>query len=103
MYLSLIRADVGDVDNLPISGRAPNVHLRPSKSGISRRLGIWGFVIIGLGIVSFMLVPGELFTNNDEILKREVAPDFTLPTTDGIFTLSDYKGKVIVLYYSFPR
>lgn len=32
----------------------------------------------------------------------KVFPDFTLETLEGKFILSDFKGKVVVLFFSFP-
>ena len=43
-----------------------------------------------------------MFSKSSDTPTGPMAPDFTLPTVDGSFTLSDHKGDVVVLFYSMP-
>ena len=43
-----------------------------------------------------------MFSKSSNTPTGPMAPDFTLPTADGSFTLSDHKGDVVVLFYSMP-
>ena len=36
---------------------------------------------------------------NTELAVGDLAPDFTLPTDEGTFTLSDYRGKSVIVYF----
>ena len=62
-----------------------------------------GLGILGLGIVASVLLAGGLFSSGETPeAEREVAPDFTLPTTEGTFTLSEQTGNVVILYFAIP-
>ncbi|MBI2856633.1 MAG: TlpA family protein disulfide reductase [Chloroflexi bacterium] len=92
-----------DVDSMPGHGRAPLVSRSPSRSGIGRRLWLAGVGVLGIGIVASLLLAGGLFSNEETPeAEREVAPDFTLPTTEGSFTLSEHLGDVVILYFAIP-
>lgn len=82
---------------------APGVesHASGRSRGKRRRL-LWVAsmaFIVGLGAYAFFattdFLPGAKAAG-------EAAPDITLGTEKGGFRLSEQKGKVLVLYFSFP-
>ena len=80
--------------------RTPQVSRPRSQPGIRRRLRIGVLDVLALGmLVSLLLVVG-CSNDNGEAVQREVAPDFTVPSTEGSFTLSEQKGNVVFLFYS---
>lgn len=69
----------------------------------SRRL-IWA---VGLALVlaigaSGLFATGFLTDSGKETTSSELAPDITLATLGGNFQLSDHRGEVVLLYFSFP-
>jgi len=62
------------------------------------RLTIATLVVVGAIFVLWIAIWGE----DSKIPTGQIVPDFTLPTIDGSFTLSDHRGDVVVLFYSFP-
>ncbi len=52
------------------------------------------------GIIASLLFPTALL--GGAWAAGEPAPDITLKTENGTFRLADQKGKVVVLYFSFP-
>ena len=60
-------------------------------------------VLLTMGLVA-MLVAGAMAQGATELKVGEMAPDFTLPGTDGkTHKLSDYRGKQAVVVAWFPR
>ena len=51
-------------------------------------------------VVSVVLASGLL--QGAGKAEGDIAPDITLATTEGDFRLSEQRGSVVVLYYSFP-
>ena len=51
-------------------------------------------------ILAFSLFAGHLVGNSR--VAAEPAPDVTLKTANGEFSLSQQRGKVLLLYFSFP-
>jgi len=51
-------------------------------------------------ILAFSLFAGHLVGNSRAA--AEPAPDVTLKTANGEFSLSQQRGKVLLLYFSFP-
>ena len=81
----------------------PQVNRPRSRPGIRRRLWMGALGILGLGIGASVLLAGGLFSSGETPeAEREVAPDFTVPTTEGTFTLSEQTGNVVVLYFAIP-
>ena len=59
-----------------------------------------GLVSILVVLVSVVLAGGLLQGCGQA--KGDIAPDITLATTEGDFRISEQRGSVVVLYYSFP-
>ncbi len=75
-------------------------HRRGSGSGASRFLWMGGLVFVLAVVVSVVLASGLLQGSGQA--KGDLAPDITLATTEGDFRISEQRGSVVVLYYSFP-
>lgn len=82
--------------------RAPQVNRLPSKPGMRRLLWIGGLRILVLGIAAFFLVSCGSSSGGEQA-EGEAAPDFTIPTNAGNFTLSEQRGNVVFLFYSSPE
>jgi len=67
-------------------------------------LSIGGVVAIVLGIIIYSLFSTGIIGSGGGTSKAsaDVAPDLTLPTMNGELRLSEERGKVVVLYFSFP-
>lgn len=73
-------------------------------SGFIRRHLMWAIVptlVLVIGAFSLFL-SGPLTGSGTESTTKELAPDITLATAAGNFQLSEHRGKVVVLYFSFP-
>ncbi len=57
-------------------------------------------LIFIVGILATSLFAGHMVGNSRA--SAEPAPDITLNTADGEFRLSQQRGKVLLLYFSFP-
>ncbi len=57
-------------------------------------------LIFIVGILAYSLFAGHLVGNWRAA--AEPAPDITLNTANGEFRLSQQRGKVLLLYFSFP-
>ncbi len=78
--------------------------LAKAKSGFIRRRLMWAVVaalVLVTGAFSLFL-SGLLTGSGTESATKEPAPDIVLATAAGNFQLSDQRGKVVVLYFSFP-
>ncbi|MBI2856631.1 MAG: hypothetical protein HYX93_07280 [Chloroflexi bacterium] len=83
-------------------GRAPQVHRLTSRPGGGRRLWVGRLGILGLGMVAFILLAGGCSGSGAQA-KGELAPDFSIPSTEGTFTLSEQKGNLVFLFFSSPE
>jgi hypothetical protein len=59
-----------------------------------------GLLFILAFVVSVLLARGLLQWSGSA--KVDIAPDITLATTEGDYRISEQRGSVVVLYYSFP-
>ena len=65
--------------------------------------GKWWFTGGGVAGAIALLVVLSLALSAPQIpVGRELAPDIALATADGAFRLSDRRGEVSLLYFSFP-
>jgi len=74
--------------------------VRRSPAIAWRRLFWAGSVALLLGLVAYGLVATGLPGGSKAA--GGLAPDVRLNTADGEFRLSQQRGKVVVLYFSFP-
>ena len=74
----------------------------PIDSGLGAAKFLWvvGLLLVLAVVVSVVLVSGLL--RGSGLAKHILAPDITVATTEGDFSISEQRGSVIVLYYSFP-
>ena len=78
--------------------------LAKARSGFIRRHLLWAVVatlVLVTGAFS-LFVSGLLTSSGTESTAKEPAPDIVLATAAGTFQLSEHRGKVVVLYFSFP-
>ena len=73
---------------------------RAKSSGWRRRFFLAGSLLFIGGIVAYGLFATDLLGGSRAA--GEPAPDVTLNTADGEFRLSQQRGKVLLLYFSFP-
>jgi len=73
---------------------------RASWPGASRFLWMGGLLFVLAVVVSVVLAGGLLKGSGQA--HGDLAPDITLATTEGDFRISEQRGSVVVLYYSFP-
>ena len=71
------------------------------------RRGKWWFVGVGgAGAIALLLVLTYAFSGpparESEIGLANAAPAITLATKDGDFRVSEQRGEVLLLYFSFP-
>lgn len=52
-------------------------------------------------VVAVLLVP-RLLSRSAKPAEGSMAPDFALPSQDGMVRLADYRGKWVVLYF-YPK
>lgn len=77
--------------------------IRTAQGGAMRRrrrlvLGAWG---AGLAVIIALVVAGLLSARPTQSSDARLAPDFTLPTTDGrSVSLSSLRGSPVLLYFS---
>ena len=65
--------------------------------------GKWWFTGGGVaGAVALLVVLSSALSNPQLLGGGELAPDIALATADGAFRLSDHRGEVSLLYFSFP-
>ncbi len=79
--------------------------LAKARSGfIRRRLMRAVVATLVLVTAAFSLFASGLLTSSgsEPTVRYEIAPDIALATAAGNFQLSDQRGKVVVLYFSFP-
>ncbi len=88
-----------------MSARAKRRHATRGRSSSIRKRLIWVGV---LGLVLVLVVSG-LFAATSRLgspeggsVSAEPAADITLATEAGDFQLSDLRGQVVLLYFSFP-
>lgn len=69
---------------------------------VRRRRAIWA-VVGGLGLlVAWLVISNPLPSNSNAVsVAAEPAPDITLMTAQGDYRLSEQKGEVVALYFSF--
>lgn len=85
-------------DSLPAAG---GKNQRAKSSGARRKRFFWaGSLVLIAGIVMYGLFVTDLL--GGPRAAGEPAPDITLNTADGEFRLSQQRGKVLLLYFSFP-
>ncbi len=75
-----------------------------AESGFIRRHLMWAVVatlVLVTGAFS-LFVSGLLTGSGTESTEKEPAPDIVLTTAAGNFQLSEHRGMVVVLYFSFP-
>ena len=73
-----------------------------SKQARRRRRVLWGVVGV-LGVfVAWLVISNPLPSTSKSVqVAAEPAPDITLMTKQGDYRLSDQKGEVVALYFSF--
>jgi cytochrome oxidase Cu insertion factor (SCO1/SenC/PrrC family) len=79
--------------------------LANARSGFIRRRLFWSVAAsLALVTAAFSLFASGLLTSSgsEPTVRYEIAPDIALATAAGNFQLSDHRGKVVVLYFSFP-
>jgi len=74
----------------------PAKHLRPK----SKRLVWAGSLAFVVGLLAYGLFATDV--GGAAQAAGEPAPDVTVSTANGEFRLSHQKGKILVLYFSFP-
>jgi len=98
MITRLKRRRGTDQDSLPAEA---GKNQRAKSSGAKRRPSFWaGSLVLIVGIVAYGLFATDLLGGSRAA--AEPAPDITLNTADGEFRLSQQRGKVLLLYFSFP-
>ena len=58
-------------------------------------------LFFSLALVASIILASGLLQKSVQT-SRDLAPDITLATTEGDFHISEQRGSVVVLYYSFP-
>ena len=76
---------------------------RERRRQVARRRRVLWAVVGGLGLfVAWLVISNPLPTaNNGQSFVAEAAPDITLMTKQGDYRLSEQKGEVVALYFSF--
>ncbi len=87
-----------DRDRLP--GKGGKNQRAKSSGGRRKRFFLAGSLVLIAGIVAYGLFATDLLGGSRAA--GEPAPDVTLNTVDGEFRLSQHRGKVLLLYFSFP-
>ena len=65
--------------------------------------GKWWFTGGGVaGAIALLVVLSSALSSPQLPVGGELAPDIALATADGAFRLSDHRGEVSLLYFSFP-
>ena len=74
---------------------------RERRRQVARRRRVLWAVVGGLGLfVAWLVISNPLPTTNEQFV-AEPAPDITLTTQQGEYRLSEQKGEVVALYFSF--
>ncbi len=77
---------------------------RERRRQVARRRQVrWAVLAGALGLfVAWLVISNPLPTaNNGQFFVAEAAPDITLTTQQGEYRLSEQKGEVVALYFSF--
>ena len=64
--------------------------------------GIAGAIALLVAVTFALSGPARPEVTGEELGLAEAAPDMTLTTLDGDFRLSENRGEVLLLYFSFP-
>ena len=73
---------------------------RTRRTRAMRRRLFWtGTLVLILGLFAYGILATDLLVGAGS---GEPAPDVTLKTASGDLRLSEQRGKVVVLYFSFP-
>ena len=59
-------------------------------------------LIFVIAIAALILVVPRLLSRTPMPAAGSLAPDFTLPSQDGLVSLKDFRGKWVVLYF-YPK
>ena len=82
--------------------KSPRTRGKVQARGLWQR-GKWWFTGGGVaGAVALLVVLSSALSNPQLLGGGELAPDIALATADGAFRLSDHRGEVSLLYFSFP-
>ncbi len=87
-----------------MSARAKRPQATRGRSSSIRKRLIWGGVLglILVIVVSGLFAASRLGSPEERSVSAEPAADITLATEAGEFQLSDLRGQVVLLYFSFP-
>lgn len=58
-------------------------------------------LLVGLGFITYQQVSAPPILNGSIITPTKSAPDFTLESDRGPISLSDYRGKLVLLYFGY--
>ncbi len=58
-------------------------------------------LLLGLGFITFQQVTAPTILNGSPLSPAKIAPDFTLESDRGEIRLSDYRGKLVLLYFGY--
>jgi thioredoxin-dependent peroxiredoxin len=58
-------------------------------------------LVVVVVVAAVLLVP-RVLSRSAKPAEGSMAPDFTLPSPDGLVSLKDYRGKWVVLYF-YPK
>lgn len=83
-----------------MAAKAKRIRRRHSNYRSAWQRGKWWFISGGIaGAIALLFV---LSSSLSGPISGEMAPDITLATAAGEFQLSDRRGEVSLLYFSFP-
>ncbi len=72
------------------------------KQTSRRRRMLWAVVGVIGALVAWLVISNPLpSTSDNDLVAAEPAPDITLITKQGDYRLSEHKGEVVALYFSF--
>jgi len=82
--------------------KSPRTRGKVQARGLWQR-GKWWFTGGGVaGAIALLVVLFSAWSSPELPVGGEPAPDIALATADGAFQLSDHRGEVSLLYFSFP-
>ena len=86
-----------------ISNKSKRSRLAERKKQTSRRRRVLWAAVGVLGVfVAWLVISSPLpSTSDNDLVAAEPAPDITLMTKEGDYRLSEQKGEVVALYFSF--
>ena len=90
---------------MPRKGKISRPKTPASKRRLNRGLLVLGgSIVVIVGIILVSVLASGSFTKepSENTPAAQLAPDITLSTAGGEFRLSQQKGKVLLLYFSFP-